>query len=113
MTACTALPWIGLVFAGSGWTTGGPEWVRGYVTACTHTPLPYAWCAPRVGGFRTREDERARCTWWSCFYGVLVYLGAALVPRWLPLSSGPGFAPLYPTCANDWWDVSPGWASCR
>ncbi len=33
--------------------------------ACTHTPLPYAWCAPRVGGYRTRADERSPGPW-SC-----------------------------------------------
>lgn len=29
----------------------------------THNPWPGSYCAPRVGGHRTREDERYRGPW--------------------------------------------------
>ena len=32
---------------------------------CTHIPRPYAWCAPRVGGYRTFWEEHALSIRWA------------------------------------------------
>jgi hypothetical protein len=97
VSPCTLpAPAQGLVFQGSGWDTGLPEWVPERVDACTHTPFPYAYCAPRVGGFRTREDERLPAGE-PCYYTAK-----------LTLDHGVYLDAKHPACVSSGW---PLWGS--